>query len=191
MLTRMRARRPDLNVCRGAGAVYAGSVSASRVVMGVAKVGVFFCVVFVGVLVFRGTSLSTRLSETWAMRNCSDLLQADLDVLLMTKKPKVLSCIGPATRAVCQVETTESKADQGVKTAPLGRWDCTRRHVPAGYVGTLMKLVLDGRAAGQNMQMNPVLLKVAGASSDDMKLFDEIDAVATVLNARQATIDTQ
>jgi len=190
MLTRVRAVDRSELFC-GARAVYAPSVSASRVVMGVAKVGVFFCVVFVGVLVFRGTSLSTRLSETWAMRNCSDLLQADLDVLLMTKKPKVLSCIGPATRAVCQVETTESKADQGVKTAPLGRWDCTRRHVPAGYVGTLMKLVLDGRAAGQNMQMNPVLLKVAGASSDDMKLFDEIDAVATVLNARQATIDTQ
>jgi len=161
--------------------------------MGVAKVGVFFCVVFVGVLVFRGTSLSTRLSETWAMRNCSDLLQADLSVLLPTKNPKVLSCVGPATRAVCQVETTESKVPGpgNVKTAPFGRWDCTRRHVPDGHVGMLLKLVLDGRAAGTNMQMDPILLKVAGASRDDMKLFDEIDAVATVLNARQATIDTQ
>ena len=160
--------------------------------MGVAKVGVFCCVVFVGVVVFRGTSLSTRLSETWAMRHCSDLVQADLDVLLMTKNPKVLSCVGPAPRAVCQVETTEAKAEQGsVKTAPLGRWDCTRRHVPPGYVGTLMKLALDGRAAGQNMQMNPILLKVAGATPADLKLFDELDAVATVLNARQATLDAQ
>lgn len=160
--------------------------------MGVAKVGVFCCVVFVGVLVFRGTSLSTRLSETWAMRSCADLLQADLNVLLMTKNPKVLSCVGPATRAVCQVETTESTAEQGnVKTAPLGRWDCTRRHVPPGYVGTLMKLALDGRAAGQNTPMNPLLLKVAGATPQDMKLFDEIDAVVTVLKARQATIDMQ
>jgi hypothetical protein len=177
---------------RGAGTVYARWVSASRVVMGVAKVGVFCCVVFVGVVVFRGTSLSTRLSETWAMRNCTDLLQADLNVLLMTKKPKVLSCVGPATRAVCQVETTEAKGGQeNVKTAPLGRWDCTRRHVPDGYVGTLMKLVMDGRAAGQNTQMNPVLLKLAGATPQDTKLFDEIDAVASVLNARQTTIDTQ
>ncbi len=157
-----------------------------------AKVGVFCCVVFVGVIVFRGTSLSTRLSEQWAMRSCADLLQADLNVLLMTKNPKVVSCVGPATRAVCQVETTEAKGVPGnVKTAPFGRWDCTRRHVPNGYVGMLMKLALDGRAAGQNMPMNPVLLKVSGATPEDMKLFDEIDAVLSVLNARQATIDTQ
>ena len=160
--------------------------------MGVAKVGVFCCVVFVGVVVFRGTSLSTRLSETWAMRNCSELLQADLNVLMMTKNPKVLSCVGPATRAVCQVETTESTGGQAnVKTAPLSRWDCTRRHVPHGYVGMLLKATLDGRAAGQPAQMNPVLLKLSGATPEDVKLFDEIDAVVSVLNARQATIDTQ
>jgi hypothetical protein len=180
---------------RGAAAVYAGSVNFSRVVMGVAKVGVFCCIVFVGLVVFRGTSLSSRMSEAWAMRGCADRVQVDLDILLMQKAPKVRSCVGPAARAVCQVETTEpaTAGRANVKTAPLGPWDCSRRHAPAGNAGLLMKALLDARAASGRTgpAMSPALLQLAGASAEEQRMFEEIDAVASVLNARQALADAQ
>jgi len=162
----------------------------NRVVTGVAKVGVFVCIVVIGVIVLRGTSLSTRLSEAWAMHGCVDAVRADLQTLLAEKKPKVVSCVGPAVRAVCQVETTENGEGgaSAVKTAPLSGWDCTRRHVPDGQGGMLMKMMIASRVNGASV--NRRLLQIAaGVSTADMRLFDEMDAVARLLDTRQAIID--
>jgi len=165
------------------------------VVTGVAKLGVFCCIVVVGVTVFRGSSLRARMAEAWAMRKCPDVLQEDLDILLMQKNPKVKGCVGPPARAVCQVQTTEvfapcnPKPGQRTikKTAPLGAWDCTRRHVPKGQAGLIMKMILDSRANGS---VNATFRRAAAASSaEDRRLIDELDSLASLLDARQTTVE--
>ena len=126
------------------------------------------------------------------MHRCAGMMQDDLDVLLDGEEPE-----GPALRRARDPGRVSGRND-GVKgrtgeredraawqvglhqTARSGR---ARRHAPE-----------DGsrrarRGAKRTDQSDSD--EVAGATPDDMKLFDEIDAVATVLNARQATIDTQ
>ncbi len=164
----------------------------------VAKLGVFGVIVFIGVIVFRHSSVSAHLSEAWAMVRCDSLVQADLNLLLMEKRPRVVSCVGPSTRAVCQVETIEwrvpdgtdgDKPRQRTKTAPLGPWDCSRRHVPSGLAGLVMKTTLDGKAQGAT---NAALLRmVENASPRDKQLLAEVDSVGAVLSRRQALADAE
>jgi len=127
-------------------------VGVRGIVTVVGKVG-FFCVaVFIVVTLVRRTSAWSSVSETWAMHKCPDLLQDDLDVLLGDKDPHVLSCVGPAKRAICQVRTTElwapgrcGQVPVETKTVPLGPWDCTERQVPTGTAGVIMSMMLSGR----------------------------------------------
>ena len=173
-------------------------VSAGRVFTAVAKVGVFCCIVFIGVAIFRGTSAPARLSEAWSMYRCPGRVQADLGVLLMEKSPKVRNCVGPAARAVCEVETVEWRAPCGtetpgprriVKTAPLGPWDCTRRHVPGGHAGLVMKVLIDGKMNGP--MYSALLRTAASASPRDRQLIEERDSVRFLLSRRQALADAQ
>jgi hypothetical protein len=132
------------------------------------------------------------------MRGCADRVEDDLDVLLLEKDPNVRSCVGPATRAVCEVETVEWWAPCGdktpgprriKKTAPLGPWDCTRRHVPSGKPGWVMKFLIDGKANGATYAL--LRREVDKASPADRKLIDEMGFVASLLNQRQALVDAQ
>jgi hypothetical protein len=166
------------------------------VVTAIAKLGVFGVVVFIGVTVFRHTSVSAHLSEAWAMYRCDSRVQADLNLLLMERRPRVLSCVGPSTRAVCQVETIEWRAPRGTdsdrprqstKTAPLGPWDCSRRHVPPGLAGMVMKTLIDGKASG--VPDSTLMRLVDNASPRDKQLLSERDSVAAVLSRRQALAD--
>jgi hypothetical protein len=172
-------------------------VSVSRVVTAVAKVGVFCTIVLIGVVIFRGTSASTRLSDAWAMYKCPAMVQADLAVLLMEKDAKVRACEGPATRAVCQVETVEWRVSWGaamdgprrtVKSAPLGPWDCTRRHA-SGMSGMIMKTLLDAKADGAAPSAASRMAE--HLSPRDRQMLGELDSIAALLNRRQALVDAQ
>lgn len=164
----------------------------------VCKIG-FFCVaVFIVVTLVRRTTAWSRVSDAWAMHRCADLLRDDLDVLLGAKDPRVLSCVGPATRAVCQVETTEWRSPAAcrgpkqqtiVKTAPIGPWDCTRRHVPTGSAGVLMSMAISGRKAGLSEEEFQAL--VERVSRRDKQLFADMGLVASLLSARQGLVDAQ
>ena len=162
----------------------------------VGKVG-FFCVaVFIVVTLVRRTSAWSSVSERWAMRQCPDLLQDDLDVLLSGKDPHVLSCVGPAKRAICQVQTTERWAPARCgqipvekKTAPLGPWDCTERQVPSGTAGSLMSMMLSGRMAGLSQAQFEQLL--ARVSAHDKQLIANRGLLASRLRARQTLADQQ
>ena len=173
-------------------------MNPSRVATTVFKVG-FLCVaVFIIVTLVRRTSAWSRVSEAWAMRRCPDLLHDDLDVLLGAKDPRVLICVGPATRAVCQVETTEwrSPAVCGgpkqltiVKTAPIGPWDCTKRHVPRGSAGVLMAMAISGRRGGlSEAEFQEYDERVSG---HDKQLIANRNLVASLLSARQRLVDAQ
>ena len=132
------------------------------------------------------------------MHRCPELLHDDLDVVLGAKDPRVLSCVGPATRAVCQVETTEWRSQAGcgaprqqtiVKTAPIGPWDCTRRHVPTGTAGTLMAMAISGRRARLSEAEFAQLL--GRVSRHDKQLIADRGLVASLLSARQRLVDEQ
>ena len=162
----------------------------------VGKVG-FFCVaVFIVVTLVRRTSAWSSVSEAWAMRKCPHLVQEDVDHLLSGKDPHVLSCVGPATRAVCQVRTTEvwaparcGQVPVEMKTAPLGPWDCTRRQVPTGSAGALMMMMLSGHRAGlTDAELQQMLARL---SSSDRQLIANRDFVASQLRARQTLADQQ
>jgi hypothetical protein len=164
----------------------------------VCKVGLFGVAVFIVVTLVPRTSAWSSASEAWAMHRCPDLLHDDLDVVLGAKDPRVLGCVGPATRAVCQVETTEwrSPAVCGgpkqltiVKTAPIGPWDCTKRHVPTGSAGVLMSMAISGHKSGLSEGEFQELL--GRVSRHDKRLIADRDWVASLLNARQRLVDAQ
>jgi len=171
-------------------------VSASGLVTAVGKFGVLCVAVFVAVTLVRRTSAWSSVSEAWAMHKCPVLVQDDLDVLLGNKDPHVLGCVGPATRAVCQVRTTEvwaparcGQVPVEVKTAPLGPWDCTKRKVPTGSGGALMSMLLSGKTAGLSSADLQTML--GRLSADDKELIANRDFVASLLNARQTLVDQQ
>ena len=169
-------------------------------VTGVAKVGLACCLLFVVVMVARRASLGARVSEAWAMHRCAGMLQDDLDVLLMEKSPKVRRCVGPAIRAVCEVETVEWRPPCGpdgkgqeriVRTAPLASWDCTRRHVPSGQAGLIMKVLLNSRTEGPKVPLDALVRAVNKVSPRDRAMIEGLDTVASRLGTRQALIDAQ
>jgi hypothetical protein len=170
-------------------------VSLTRAITTVSKVG-FFCVaVFIVVTLVRRTSAWSSVSEAWAMRKCPEVLQDDLDVLLGGKSPRVLSCVGPAARAVCQVETTEvwvparcGWTPSVMKTAPIGPWNCTERHVPTGKGGTLMSIMIDRKAGWSEAELQEM---VGRLSRHDKQLIANRDTVVALLNARQRLVDAQ
>ena len=172
-----------------------GVVTVAKVAK-VAKVG-FFCVaVFIVVSLVRRTSAWSSVSETWAMHKCPALLQDDLDVLLGSKDPHVLSCVGPAKRAICQVRTTEvwasarcGQVPAETKTVPLGPWDCTERQVPTGTAGVLMSMMLSGRTGGLSQAEFDQLL--ARVSAHDKQLIANRALLASLLQARQTLADQQ
>jgi hypothetical protein len=132
-------------------------VGAGRVVSTVVKVIAFLAFMAVAVFLFRKDSLQS-LSKRWAMRNCPDLVQADLALMLAVEQPKVISCEGSPAQATCLVETTEKT---GRKTAPVKNWDCTKRHlsseamtdiVTAGYLEKGETYAPGGNAAMERMQ---------------------------------------
>jgi hypothetical protein len=173
-----------------------GSVSGAGLVTTVGKFG-FFCVaVFLVVTLVRRTSAWSNVSEAWAMHKCPRLLQDDVDVLLSGKDPHVLSCVGPAKRAICQVQTTERWAPARcgwvpaeIKTAPLGPWDCTRRQVPTGTAGVLMSMMLSGKMGGLSSEEFQEMLD--RVSPDDKQLIANRDFLASLLAARQTLADQQ
>ena len=87
------------------------------------------------------------------------------------------------------METVENGEERSsVKAAPLTGWDCTRRHVPDAQGGMLMKLMIAGRVNGASV--NRTMLQIAtGFVPEDRRLFDEVEALARLLDARQAIID--
>ena len=170
-------------------------MSGSGVVIGASKLGVACIAVFIVVIVVRRTSAWSSVSESWAMHKCPGIVQDDLDMLLDGKDPKVRSCVGPATRAVCHVETIEWYAPCGttprlpniVARVPLGPWDCTTRHVPDGHVGWVMKAIYDAERP-----LKPFESQLLAAATDaEKRMFDDFGRVASLLKARQAVLDAQ
>jgi len=165
-------------------------VSVSSTVTVVGKVGLLCVIVFIGFTVFRRTSAGAQLSEAWSMHQCKHRLQEDLDVLLVEKSPEVMSCVGPAAMATCQVKTVEwfapcrSPKPNVLKTAPLRSWDCTRRHVPEGHAGWVLYALVQGRPLNETERG---LFEEFTARNP--RMFDEADNLASWLKARQALLD--
>lgn len=155
----------------------------SRALGVVAKLAFFLVVVVVGVFLFSKDS-RRALSDRWAMRQCPQMLEADLQLPLAWAHPKVDHCEGTPARATCLLTTTD-RSGRNKKTAPIKDWDCTKRQINDTFYIDMMRAMQPQK--GESYQGNAGEM-MARAEKVQQEFIQQVRYVSDRLRARQEAL---